>query len=374
VVSPGQTAIHPTQILQFTEKLLAWYGLNHRKLPWRESRDPYPIWISEVMLQQTQVKTVIPYFLNFKSRFPTLEAFAGADLQTVLKLWEGLGYYARARNFHKAARIIVEEMNGVIPDDFYGFQKLPGIGDYIGSAVQSIAFGRPLAVVDGNVKRVLARLYSMEVPVNKPDSHGPFKALADLHLDRHDPGTFNQAMMELGALVCSPKKPDCAACPVSEFCEAFLSGTVDQFPKRAASRRVPTVHIAAGIVRKNGKVLITRRKLNGLLGGLWEFPGGKLEKGEEASLACIREIKEETGLAVGIESHLTTIRHAYTHFKIKMDVYYCRYISGRIRLNGPIDYKWVRLTDIDQFAFPKANLKFIPLIREESVLIWNKKK
>ena len=318
------------------------------------------------MLQQTQVKTVTPYFLNFMNRFPTLEAFAKADLQIVLKLWEGLGYYARARNFHKAARIIVEEMKGMIPDDVHAFQKLPGVGDYIGSAVQSIAFGRPLAVVDGNVKRVLARLYSVEAPVNKPSSHGQFKALADLHLDRHDPGIFNQAMMELGALVCSPKTPDCTACPVSEFCMAYLSGTVDQFPKRAASRRVPTFHIAAGIVRKNGKLLITRRKLNGLLGGLWEFPGGKLEKGEEASLACIREIKEETGLAVRIESHLTTVHHAYTHFKIKMDVYDCLYISGRIRLKGPMDFKWIRLKDMDRFAFPKANLKFIPLIWEIS--------
>jgi len=325
------------------------------------------------MLQQTQVKTVIPYFLNFMDRFPTLEAFAMADLQIVLKLWEGLGYYARARNFHRAANIVAKEMDGVIPDDFHGFQSLPGIGDYIGSAVQSIAFGRPLAVVDGNVKRVLARLYKIKTPVNKANFHGQFKALADLHLDRHDPGTFNQAMMELGALVCSPKTPDCPACPVSAFCKAFLSGTVDQFPKRAAAPKVPTVHIAAGIVRKNGKVLITRRKLDGLLGGLWEFPGGKLKRGEEASLACIREINEETGLVVGIESHLTTIRHAYTHFKIKMDIYYCRYISGRVRLNGPMDFKWIRLTDIDQLAFPKANLKFIPLIREESVLIWNKK-
>lgn len=314
------------------------------------------------MLQQTQVKTVTPYFLNFMDRFPTLEAFAGADLQIVLKLWEGLGYYARARNFHKAARIIVEEMKGVIPDDFYEFQKLPGIGDYIGSAVQSIAFGHPLAVLDGNVKRVLARLYSIEAPVNKPNSHGPFKALADLHLDKHDPGTFNQAMMELGALVCSPKNPDCAACPVSEFCKAFLSGTVDQFPKRAASRKVPTVHIAAGIVRKNGKVLITRRKLNGLLGGLWEFPGGKLEKGEEASLACIREIKEETGITAAVSSHLTTVHHAYTHFKIKMDVFYCRFIQGRVHLNGPIDYRWVSIQELNNFAFPKANKKFIPYL------------
>ena len=316
------------------------------------------------MLQQTQVKTVIPYFLNFTNRFPALQDFAGADLETVLKMWEGLGYYARARNFHTAANIVLKDMNGIIPEDFHVFQKLPGVGDYIGAAVQSIAFGHPFAVVDGNVKRVLARLHCMDEPVNQPGSHRRFKALADLHLDKKDPGAFNQAMMELGALICSPKNPECTACPVSEFCKASFSGTVDQFPKRVGSRKVPTFHIAAGIVQKNGKFLITRRKLSGLLGGLWEFPGGKVEKDEEASSACIREIKEETGITVEIDSYLTTIPHAYTHFKIKMDIFYCRYISGRIHLKGPMDFKWIMLSDIDRFAFPKANLKFIPLIHE----------
>jgi A/G-specific adenine glycosylase len=316
------------------------------------------------MLQQTQVKTVIPYFLNFINRFPTLQDFAGADLQTVLKMWEGLGYYARARNFHKAADIVVKDMEGIIPDDFQTFIKLPGVGDYIGAAVQSIAFGHPFAVVDGNVKRVLARIHRVDEPVNKPGSHRQFKILADLHLDENDPGTFNQAMMELGALICSPKNPRCPSCPVSEFCKVFLSDTADQFPKRIEPKKIPVFHIAAGIVRKNGKLLITRRKLNGLLGGLWEFPGGKVEKGEEASSACIREIKEETSIIVETDAYLTTIHHAYTHFKIRMDIFYCRYISGRIHLNGPIDHKWIRLTDIDRFAFPKANLKFIPLIQK----------
>jgi len=339
---------------------------NHRKLPWRESHHPYHIWTSEVMLQQTQVKTVIPYFLNFIKRFPTLYDLAKADLETVLKLWEGLGYYARARNFHKAANMVINEREGVIPDDYPSFRKLPGVGDYIGAAVQSIAFGRPLAVVDGNVKRVLARLHQVDTPVNKPGSHLRFKALAELHLDEHDPGTFNQAMMELGALICTPKNPGCPICPVSEFCRAHLSDRVDRFPFRMESKKVPTFHIAVGIVRKKGRLLITRRKLDGLLGGLWEFPGGKINKDETASAACIREIKEETGIIVAIESHLTSIRHAYTHFKIKMDVFYCRHISGDVRLKGPMDYKWIGLSDIEKFAFPKANRKFIPLIREPS--------
>ncbi|MCP3873989.1 MAG: A/G-specific adenine glycosylase [Desulfobacteraceae bacterium] len=349
-------------IPRFQEKLGNWYQGCHRNLPWRESHDPYCIWISEVMLQQTQVKTVIPYFFNFVDQFPTVNALAKSDLQKVLKMWEGLGYYARARNFHKAANIIVNDLDGKIPDDFGSFKKLPGVGDYIAAAVQSIAFDHPFAVVDGNVKRVLARIFCMSDPVNKSSSHKYFKAYADKLLDKNDSGIFNQAMMELGALICTPKNFKCKICPVSIFCKAYESGKTNNFPKRVKAKKVPTYHIAAGIVRKNGRLLITRRKLDGLLGGLWEFPGGKLKKDEDATLACVREIKEETGIQAEIESHLTTIHHAYTHFKIKMDIFYCNYISGAIQLNGPIDYKWINLKQIDNFAFPKANLKFIPLI------------
>lgn len=354
-----------TDIHRFQDNLMAWYQAHHRKLPWRESNNPYHIWISEVMLQQTQVKTVIPYYYNFVHRFPTLYDLASADLETVLKMWEGLGYYARVRNFHKAVNIIAKDLNRIIPDNFIEFKKLPGVGDYIGAAVQSIAFGHPYAVVDGNVKRVLARLYCIPAPVNKPSSHNQFKSHADTLLYKRDSGTFNQAMMELGALVCTPRSPQCSACPVSEFCKAMLTDKVNQYPKRVKSKKIPLYHISAGIVRKDGTFLITRRKLDGLLGGLWEFPGGKLKTNESARSACIREIKEETNITVSAGPHLTTIHHAYTHFKIKMDIFYCDYISGKIHLNGPIDFKWIRLSDIDNFAFPKANLKFIPLIEQE---------
>lgn len=351
-------------ICRFQEKLVTWYQAHHRQLPWRESNDPYRIWISEVMLQQTQVKTVISYFYKFIHHFPTLDELAQADLERVLKMWEGLGYYARARNFHKAAKRISKDLNGIIPDDFSQFKTLPGVGDYIGAAVQSIAFGHPFAVVDGNVKRVLARLYCLRHPVNKSSSHQYFKGHADLLLEKKDPGTFNQAMMELGALICTPRKPQCTVCPVSQFCKAFLSDRMDEYPRRVKAKKVPTYHIAAGIVRKKGQMLITRRKLDGLLGGLWEFPGGKLKTGEDAASACIREIQEETGICVQTDAHLTTVHHAYTHFKIQMDIYYCTYVSGSVHLNGPIDFRWIRLKELDTFAFPKANLKFIPMIEE----------
>ncbi len=314
------------------------------------------------MLQQTQIKTALPYYVHFLDCFPTIKDLAQAELDSVLKCWEGLGYYARARNFHKAAKIVSNELNGRIPDQTDSFKALPGVGEYTCAAVLSIAFGTPLAVVDGNVKRVIARLYCLKQPVNKSNSHKIFQAHADLLLDVKHPAVFNQAMMELGALVCTPKSPKCSKCPVATLCMAIKTSSVDQYPKRIKSKKVPLYHIAVGIVKKKDRYLITQRKPEGLLGGLWEFPGGKIEKHENAKSACLREIKEETAIIANVDTHLTTIHHAYTHFKIKMEVFCCSFVSGRVRLNGPVNHKWIELKNINQFAFPKANLKFIGLI------------
>jgi len=316
------------------------------------------------MLQQTQVRTVIPYYQAFLRRFPDVGRLARADLQDVLKIWEGLGYYARARNLHKAAQLVMEGYGGDLPRDVKGLRKLPGIGDYIASAVLSIAHGLPYAVVDGNVKRVLARLQKIDVPVNGSASNWTFKDEAERLLAKKEPGKFNQAMMELGALVCTSRNPNCGRCPVKGFCLAFESDATDQYPKRIKKPKTPLVHIATGVIIKGRKVLITRRKPEGLLGGLWEFPGGKVKKGETAEAACVREIKEEINLRVKTDGHLTRVRHAYTHFKIVMDVFRCTYLKGRIRLNGPVDFQWIRLDEIDAYPFPGANHKFIPLLKE----------
>ena len=340
-----------------------WYKHSHRELPWRETGNPYAIWVSEVMLQQTQVKTVVPYFLDFMTAYPTIRDLAEADLETILKSWEGLGYYARARNLHKAAGIVSRKMGGKIPEDYKEFKSLPGVGDYIASAVLSIAFGLPFAVVDGNVKRVLTRMYTLDTPVNSPGAHKKFQELSDRLLLRQDPGTFNQALMELGALICAPRTPDCGTCPLKKHCLAFSQNLIHRFPVRVKPKKVPTHAIAAGIVRKDDKVLITRRKLDGLLGGLWEFPGGKVEVGESPGRACAREIKEETGLDVRVDTLLTRVKHAYTHFKIEMDVFYCSFKDGQVVLDGPIDHAWVEPEELGNYAFPKANLKFIPMIR-----------
>jgi len=356
----------PADIRGLRRRLLAWYEGNRRGLPWRETRDPYRIWVSEVMLQQTQVKTALPYYRRFIREFPTLRKLAGAGLGDVLKRWEGLGYYARARNLHRAAGVIAARPGGRVPDRWDEFRALPGVGDYIAAAVLSIAFDRPHAVVDGNVKRVLARLLTMAAPANQAASHKIFQAEADRLLDRRRPGDFNQALMELGALVCTPASPGCTLCPLLRCCAAHRGGAVASYPRRVASRPVPEAQIAVGVVFKNGRVLITRRPAQGLLGGLWEFPGGKLRKGETPAAACVREIKEEVNLDVTIAELLAQVRHAYSHLRIHLHVFRCRFTAGRVRLNGPAGHRWVRIAEIDRFAFPRANLKFIPLLKQRA--------
>lgn len=343
--------------------LVRWYLEHRRSLPWRGAEDPYGIWVSEVMLQQTQVSTVIPYYRRFMARFPTVGRLAAADLQEVLKLWEGLGYYARARNLHRAARQVAADHHGIVPNDPAVFRKLSGVGDYIAAAVMSIAFGRPHAVVDGNVKRVLARLLLMDAPVNRHDAYRIFEKEARSFLDPDDPGRFNQAMMELGALVCRPKQPFCSECPVGSFCRANLAGQVEAYPKRVRKRPVPTHAMVAGVIQKGQNVLITQIPPNGLLGGLWEFPGGRVEPGETAEAACIRHILEKTGLSVDASGHLGLIRHAYTHFKVVVDLFFCHYRTGKVRLEGPVDYRWIGLDELSQYPLPKTHHKFMPLLQ-----------
>jgi A/G-specific adenine glycosylase len=350
------------EIDQVRNVLIEWYRRHHRRLPWRETRSPYRIWVSEVMLQQTQVQTVLPYYRQFLQDFPDVETLANADLQAVLKAWEGLGYYARARNMHRAAKDIIQIHSGKFPESRNALRELPGVGDYIASAVLSIAFSQPYAVVDGNVKRVLSRLYELAEPVNKSFSYKTFKAAADNLLDHRQPGISNQALMELGALVCTPKNPDCRHCPICSQCSAYRTKRVDQFPKRVRRPKTPLYHIAVGVVYKNDHMLITRRKPEGLLGGLWEFPGGKVRNHESPDKACIREIKEEVNLKVTVDRHISQVKHAYTHFKILMEVFLCRYVSGEVKLNGPEDFRWITLREIHQYPFPKANHKFIHLL------------
>lgn len=352
----------PQRIKSFQKKLLAWYRANHRKLPWRETNDPYRIWVSEVMLQQTQVSRVLDFYAEFLKRFPSLNTLAQADMQEVLKAWEKLGYYARVRNLHRAAKQMVQAFDSKVPDNYSDFRKLPGVGEYIAAAVMSQAFGQPYPVVDGNVKRVLARLLLLDMPVNHSGSMKQFREVSEKLLFRTNPGQFNQAVMELGATICRPQNPRCAQCPVAALCLANQKKQTGAFPKRIAAKNIPRYHVAVGVIHRDGEVLITRRKNDGLLGGLWEFPGGKVKKGESAQEACRREILEEVNLLVEVQEHLTRVNHAYTHFKIEMDVFRCDYCSGEVQLRGAVDYRWVKPAELAQFPFPAANHKFLHLV------------
>ena len=353
------------QLRELRRPLCEWFAANQRDLPWRRTRDPYHIWVSEVMLQQTQVGTVAPFFEKFVDRYPDILTLAAAPLQDVLKAWERMGYYARARNLHAAARRLADETGGRVPHEPKVFRSLPGVGDYIAAAVMSIAFDRPMAVVDGNVKRVLSRLLLIDEPVNKPASTRRFTDEAQRLLDVTSPGAFNQAMMELGATVCRPANPACDVCPVSAFCQAFFTGKQKDYPKREKKRPTPHYHIAIGVVQKDDRILITQRKESGLLGGLWEFPGGKVRQGEPSEEACKREIAEETNLDIEVGDYLTHVDHAYSHFKIGVDVYSCKYQAGDVKLNGPVDHRWILIDDIDRYPFPVANHKFIPLLKKK---------
>lgn len=345
-------------------KLMRWYGDAARDLPWRRTTDPYAIWVSEVMLQQTQVRTAIPYYEAWMARFPDVRALAAADEDDVLKTWEGMGYYARARNLHRAAAIVARDHGGRVPRDPEVFGRLPGVGAYIRAAVTSIAFGTPVAAVDGNAKRVLARLFAVEAPVDRSSSGPVFAHYATQLLDPDDPGRFNQALMELGATVCRPVKVACPRCPLAARCRAHLDDRVEALPVRVGRPEAPVVHAAVGVVSDGRRVLITRRPSKGLLGGLWEFPGGKVRPGEPAQAACAREIREEAGIEVEVEAHLTHVQHTYTHFRLELDVFRCRLAGGEVVLNGPVDHRWVLLEELEGYAFPAANRKFFPLLRD----------
>ena len=344
---------------EFHDTLITWFKKYQRSMPWRGIQDSYRIWVSEVMLQQTQVKKVKEYYDKFIQRFPDVKRLADAPLQDVLKVWEGLGYYARARNLHKAAKGVVEEFGGEIPSDYATFRQLPGVGDYTAAAVQSIAFNSPFAAVDGNIKRVLSRLLLLDYPINDASSTKLFQEKADILLDRKRPGLFNQAMMELGATVCRPQSPTCLVCPINMYCEAFHIGKQDEYPYRQKTDSVPEHQIAAGVIYKGSEVLIVQRPLNGLLGGLWEFPNGQIDENETAEKACVRHIANVVNLFVTNIKYLTCIRHAFTHFKIVVDVFICDYKSGDVVLNGPIYAKWVKLSALKDYPLPRATHKIL---------------
>ena len=346
----------PLETAAFRSALLAWYDRNKRSLPWRDAPDLYRVWLSEIMLQQTRVSQAIPYYERFVSIFPSLAALAAADLHGVLLAWEGLGYYARARNLHKAARQVVAA--GQQPQSCADLRQLPGIGPYTARAIASIVFGEPQAAVDGNVRRVLARLCVAETT-----SAAAFQTAADKLLDHSRPGDYNQAFMELGAQVCTPRKPDCVHCPVKPHCLAFASGTPEAWPVRSKKAAIPHFDVAVGILRDaRDRVFIQRRPEKGLLGGLWELPGGKREPNEPIADACRRELQEELNISVAVGQLVGKVDHAYTHFRITLWAFECRILKGTPVSAQGLETAWVLPDALLDYPFPRANRRILDLM------------
>ncbi len=349
----------------FVEKLLEWYRQNKRELPWRRTTDPYKIWVSEVMLQQTQVEQVIPYYERFVRRFPDVVSLARAPLADVLKVWEGLGYYARARNLKSAAEHIVDQRGGRMPATHDELIRVSGIGPYTAAAIASIAYNEHYPVVDGNVMRVIARLMKIQEPPGKKGTKTRFVQTARSLMPAGQASEFNQAMMELGALICTPHRPKCDRCPVSFFCQAFQTlKDPSVLPLKAPTKDKPHYNVAVGIIWKGGKILIDQRPEEGLLGGLWEFPGGKQEPGESLEACLEREVREEMDIQIRVQGPFLTIPHAYSHFKVTLHSFQCQHVHGEPRPKKAINWKWVSPKEINRYAFPQANRKILDALLE----------
>ncbi|UCC39252.1 MAG: A/G-specific adenine glycosylase [Candidatus Aminicenantes bacterium] len=341
-------------------KLRLWYQKNHRELPWRQTKDAYKIWVSEVMLQQTTVQAVIPYYKNWVRLFPDVKTLSCAPLQKILKAWQGLGYYQRAKNLHKSAQIMADKFAGQIPQDYNKLIRLPGFGTYITAAVLSVAFDKPYPVIDANVRRVLMRLTRMRREAS-PKNDKTLLEFLKPYFPQKKTGLFNQAMMELGALVCKVKNPLCLICPLPEFCEAFKAGKQEIIPT-PKKRTYQKIEVVVGIIQENGKYLVQKRPSKGLLADLWEFPGGKRKAEETLEEALRREIREELAADIATEKLLTQVRHSYTQFRVTLSAYECR-LKNKPRYKK-VQHKWVTLKALRHLPFPSGSAKIVHFLEE----------
>jgi len=366
VTAVNRDATHRRRVRRLRAALLVWYRANRRDLPWRRSRDPYAIWISETMLQQTRVETVIPYYERFLERFPNVDVLADADEDDVFSAWAGLGYYSRARNLHRASKQIATDHGGELPRNVESLRALPGIGRYTAGALASIAFDAPEPIVDGNVARVLTRLYGIREDTAIRAVVERLWDEATLLARGESPGDLNQALMELGALVCTPRTPECAACPLVRSCDAHARGDAEALPIKTKKTKPLPMEAACAAIERRGKLLATRRPDKGLMAGMWELAGGDLLPDEAPVKGFHRALRERTGLAVARAEAIGEVGHAFTHRTLRLHVFRCGPPTGRIRLQGPTAHRWVSRVELERLALGKATRKALALLDEHA--------
>lgn len=352
----------------FAKALLDWFATARRPLPWREHYTPYGVWVSEIMLQQTQMERGVDYYLRWMERFPDVASVATAPEADLLKAWEGLGYYRRVRNLQAAARVIMEQHEGIFPDLPDAIRALPGIGPYTAGAIASIAFNHDVIAVDGNVERVFSRVFDIDTPVREKTAATRIRMLTARTLPKGRARDFNQALMELGALVCR-KKPDCTACPVARFCESLHLGIPHERPVPGRRQPIVPLDVVSGVLVHEGRIFVQRRPDTGVWAGFWEFPGGRIEPGETPEEAIIREFREETDFAVRPTDKLAVIRHGYTTYRVVLHCYLL-HIDASSRgappehpvITAATDHRWATLADIDALTLPAGHRKLADLL------------
>ncbi len=347
--------------ISFSQALLKWYQKHKRDLVWRRTKDPYKIWISEIMLQQTTVATVIPFYERWLVEFPTVHHVAKAKPEKLLKMWQGLGYYNRVKNIHKAAQMIVQEFEGKLPDQFEHLRKLPGFGPYTTGAVLSIAFDKRFPIVDANVRRVFMRILAIDRIIDTKVDPEIYQYLETI-LPQKNVGDFNQGLMELGALVCRPKAPLCTTCPVKTFCQAYQQGIQEIIPM-VQKKVVKELQAVIGIIKQGNKFFIQQRPSKGLMADLWEFPGGKVEPGETLEQALVREIQEELNVKTTKVKPLGKVVHFYTEFKVVLNVFHIE-IEGKPQTE--LKSKWVTWKDFSHYAMPSGSAKIVDMLKVSS--------
>ncbi|WP_319543727.1 A/G-specific adenine glycosylase [uncultured Pseudodesulfovibrio sp.] len=352
--------------VQFTNDLLAWYDASRRELPWRQNPEPYSVWVSEIMAQQTQIDRVVRYYERWMEQYPDVGSLARAHEEDVLKLWEGLGYYSRARNMLKAANVIVQGHGGEFPTDYADIRGLPGVGEYTAGAICSIAFGQSEPAVDANVLRVFARLLDLEGPVREAKGRSRVEKQVRALIPNDRAGDFNQAVMELGALVCT-KSPNCEDCAVQQYCRARDAGTVSQRPVLPASKKTVRITMATGVLVHEGRFLIQKRQPDDVWPGLWEFPGGGIEEGETPEQAVVREYMEEVELAVEPIQTITTLVYTYTRYRVTMHCLLCRFAEEPREpvFNEAVEGGFMLPAELDSYAFPSGHRRLVEFMKND---------